>query len=85
MYTTGRGGSGNMTKNNDPEVARRAQDVVGYVCFFPYIFLINFSSYFLLLYHFPIGDIWISLHLHTQPDSNQKKLYLNWKWKRNLR
>ncbi|KAF4637092.1 hypothetical protein G7Y89_g994 [Cudoniella acicularis] len=29
VYTTGRGGSGNMTKNNDPEAARRAQDVVG--------------------------------------------------------
>lgn len=28
-YTTGRGGSGNMAKNNDPEAARRAQDVVG--------------------------------------------------------
>jgi hypothetical protein len=31
MYTTGRGGSGNMAKNDDPEAARRAQDVVGYV------------------------------------------------------
>lgn len=29
VYTTGRGGSGNMAKNNDPEAARRAQDVVG--------------------------------------------------------
>ncbi|KAB8302489.1 hypothetical protein EYC80_005891 [Monilinia laxa] len=29
VYTTGRGGSGNMTKNTDPESARRAQDVVG--------------------------------------------------------
>jgi len=29
VYTTGRGGSGNMTKNTDPEAARRAQDVVG--------------------------------------------------------
>lgn len=29
MYTTGRGGSGNMAKNDDPEAARRAQDVVG--------------------------------------------------------
>ncbi|QSZ28621.1 hypothetical protein DSL72_003120 [Monilinia vaccinii-corymbosi] len=28
VYTTGRGGSGNMTKNTDPESARRAQDVV---------------------------------------------------------
>lgn len=28
IYTTGRGGSGNMAKNNDPEAARRAQDVV---------------------------------------------------------
>jgi len=28
VYTTGRGGSGNMAKNNDPEAARRAQDVV---------------------------------------------------------
>lgn len=27
-YTTGRGGSGNMAKNDDPEAARRAQDVV---------------------------------------------------------
>jgi len=26
-YTTGRGGSGNMANNNDPEAARRAQDV----------------------------------------------------------
>lgn len=31
VYTTGRGGSGNMAKNDDPEAARRAQDVVGYV------------------------------------------------------
>jgi hypothetical protein len=31
VYTTGRGGSGNMAKNTDPEAARRAQDVVGYV------------------------------------------------------
>ncbi|RAL63225.1 hypothetical protein DID88_004303 [Monilinia fructigena] len=30
VYTTGRGGSGNMTKNTDPESARRAQDVVGW-------------------------------------------------------
>jgi len=30
VYTTGRGGSGNMAKNNDPEAARRAQDVVGH-------------------------------------------------------
>lgn len=30
-YTTGRGGSGNMAKNEDPEAARRAQDVVAYV------------------------------------------------------
>jgi len=30
VYTTGRGGSGNMTKNDDPEAARRAQDVVGH-------------------------------------------------------
>jgi len=28
IYTTGRGGSGNMAKNDDPEAARRAQDVV---------------------------------------------------------
>jgi hypothetical protein len=28
VYTTGRGGSGNMAKNNDPDAARRAQDVV---------------------------------------------------------
>lgn len=27
VYTTGRGGSGNMAKNNDPDAARRAQDV----------------------------------------------------------
>jgi len=27
-YTTGRGGSGNMAKNTDPEEARRAQDIV---------------------------------------------------------
>jgi len=27
-YTTGRGGSGNMAKNDDPEAARRAQDVI---------------------------------------------------------
>ncbi|KAH0541903.1 hypothetical protein FGG08_003623 [Glutinoglossum americanum] len=27
IYTTGRGGSGNMTKNSDPELARLAQDV----------------------------------------------------------
>lgn len=33
MYTTGRGGSGNMAKNNDAEEARRAQDVVAYVVF----------------------------------------------------
>jgi hypothetical protein len=31
VYTTGRGGSGNMAKNVDAEIARRAQDVVGYV------------------------------------------------------
>ena len=31
MYTTGRGGSGNMAKNIDPEAARRAQDVVGLI------------------------------------------------------
>jgi len=30
VYTTGRGGSGNMAKNSDPEAARRAQDVVGH-------------------------------------------------------
>jgi hypothetical protein len=29
MYTTGRGGSGNMARNTDAEAARRAQDVVG--------------------------------------------------------
>lgn len=29
IYTTGRGGSGNMSKNTDPEATRRAQDVVG--------------------------------------------------------
>jgi hypothetical protein len=29
MYTTGRGGSGNMARNSDPEAARRAQDVEG--------------------------------------------------------
>lgn len=29
IYTTGRGGSGNMSKNIDPEATRRAQDVVG--------------------------------------------------------
>ncbi|PVH76908.1 hypothetical protein DL98DRAFT_279818 [Cadophora sp. DSE1049] len=28
MYTTGRGGSGNMAKNTDAQEARRAQDVV---------------------------------------------------------
>lgn len=28
IYTTGRGGSGNMARNDDPEAARRAQDVV---------------------------------------------------------
>jgi len=28
VYTTGRGGSGNMAKNLDPEETRRAQDVV---------------------------------------------------------
>lgn len=27
VYTTGRGGSGNMAKNTDPDAARRAQDV----------------------------------------------------------
>jgi len=27
VYTTGRGGSGNMAHNSDPRVARRAQDV----------------------------------------------------------
>jgi hypothetical protein len=32
VYTTGRGGSGNMTRNDDPDAARRAQDVDGYVC-----------------------------------------------------
>lgn len=31
VYTTGRGGTGNMAKNTDAEEARRAQDVVGYV------------------------------------------------------
>ncbi|TVY26085.1 hypothetical protein LHYA1_G004284 [Lachnellula hyalina] len=30
IYTTGRGGSGNMAKNDNPEEARRAQDVVGH-------------------------------------------------------
>ena len=30
VYTTGRGGSGNMARNDDPAAARRAQDVVGY-------------------------------------------------------
>jgi len=30
VYTTGRGGSGNMAKNTDPEDARRAQDVVAH-------------------------------------------------------
>ncbi|KAG9245981.1 hypothetical protein BJ878DRAFT_321021 [Calycina marina] len=28
IYTTGRGGTGNMAKNNDPDAARRAQDVI---------------------------------------------------------
>ncbi|KAH0536666.1 hypothetical protein GP486_008868, partial [Trichoglossum hirsutum] len=27
LYTTGRGGTGNMAKNEDPELARLAQDV----------------------------------------------------------
>ncbi|KAI9772296.1 MAG: hypothetical protein M1840_001045 [Geoglossum simile] len=27
IYTTGRGGTGNMAKNNDPDLARLAQDV----------------------------------------------------------
>ncbi|KAK2740440.1 hypothetical protein FQN55_008896 [Onygenales sp. PD_40] len=27
IYTTGRGGSGNMVTNDDPQIARRAQDV----------------------------------------------------------
>lgn len=27
VYTTGRGGKGNMVKNTDPDEARRAQDV----------------------------------------------------------
>lgn len=31
VYTTGRGGSGNMAKNLDPAEARRAQDVIGLV------------------------------------------------------
>ena len=31
IYTTGRGGSGNMARNNDPAEARRAQDVTAYV------------------------------------------------------
>jgi hypothetical protein len=30
VFTTGRGGSGNMAKNSDPETARRAQDVVAH-------------------------------------------------------
>ncbi|CZT49974.1 uncharacterized protein RSE6_10883 [Rhynchosporium secalis] len=30
MYTTGRGGTGNMAKNDSAEEARRAQDVVGH-------------------------------------------------------
>jgi hypothetical protein len=30
VYTTGRGGSGNMARNSDPEAARRAQDVGGH-------------------------------------------------------
>jgi hypothetical protein len=30
IFTTGRGGSGNMAKNSDPETARRAQDVVAH-------------------------------------------------------
>jgi hypothetical protein len=41
VYTTGRGGSGNMAKNNDPEAARRAQDVVAYVPFS----LLDFPKY----------------------------------------
>ena len=28
VYTTGRGGTGNMARNDNPEEARRAQDVV---------------------------------------------------------
>jgi hypothetical protein len=31
MYTTGRGGSGNMAKFTDAKEARRAQDVIAYV------------------------------------------------------
>lgn len=31
VYTTGRGGTGNMAKNDSPEEARRAQDVTAYV------------------------------------------------------
>jgi hypothetical protein len=30
VFTTGRGGSGNMAKNSDPETTRRAQDVVAH-------------------------------------------------------
>jgi hypothetical protein len=29
VFTTGRGGSGNMAKNTDPEATRLAQDVIG--------------------------------------------------------
>lgn len=35
IYTTGRGGTGNMARNTDAEEARRAQDVVAYVLPFP--------------------------------------------------
>jgi hypothetical protein len=49
MYTTGRGGSGNMAKNVDPEATRRAQDVVGYVTLFClsliFLLLCFFSSF----------------------------------------
>lgn len=34
VYTTGRGGQGNMAKNDSPEEARRAQDVTAYVSLF---------------------------------------------------
>lgn len=40
VYTTGRGGSGNMVANTGKAGARRAQDVVAYVLSFPLLLIV---------------------------------------------
>jgi len=59
VYTTGRGGSGNMAKNNDPDAARRAQDVVAYVYLSPLTFSCSFFVLFCaILLSFAITIFW---------------------------